>query len=165
MANPVDATPWPPEQVETMGPGLVCEWYCDRRIIVYRLTSIVRETLNAWVDTVAQRLQTWPKDRPYLALHDISSRRVGLSYLALVNYQVFNLGVTASGWEKVEPILAQRPNFSARVALLFGLTHSGHLGQVLTQRSSANTRVCDITFQSFFDREQALNWLLKINCP
>ena len=165
MSNTVDETSWPPEQVETVASGLVCEWYFDRRVVVYRITAIVRETLTAWVDTVAQRLQTWPEDRPYLALHDISSRRVGLSYLALVNYHIANLGVTETGWEKIEPILARRANFSARVAVLFGLTHSGHLGQVLTQRGSANTKVVDIVFQSFFDRQQALNWLLKIDRP
>lgn len=152
---------WEPELVEEPFPGIIREWFSNHKIVVYRPESMLATDVSNWADGVSQVLQAWPENMPYLALHDISAPRIGLAYVTIVKYDIFNIGITAAGWRQAQDILANRGHFKARIALLFGLSHSGHLSQTLTHHRKRERSDLDIEFETFFEREQALEWLTK----
>ena len=73
--------------------GITREWLFDGRVIVYTVSSVNLAAINRWSISAVQTLEAWPKDRPYLALHDISKPGIGLLYVAAVENDIFNIGV------------------------------------------------------------------------
>jgi hypothetical protein len=106
-----------------------------------------REVLDAWVEIVARIQSTWPKDRVYLALYDLSVERVALPYLTLVGDDFFGLG---------RPVPA---GVYGRIALVFSLNTSGHLGLDFVAR----LEYAQTGFEGrvFVERDAAMRWLAK----
>ena len=153
------ASYWKPAATEQPFPGLLCNWFYDREIIVYQPDLVALNDIDRWADIVGNHLKNWPEDQPYLALHDISNPKIGLAYLTMVKYDVFNIGITSTGWEYVKQIIESRPSFTARIALLFSLSQSGHLIQTLTYQRKHNVSHLNIEYEAFFSQRDAFDWL------
>lgn len=129
------------------------------RILEYRLEDISAVSLKHWGAVALQTLQSWPKDQPYLALHDVSATRVGLKYIVMVKYEANNIVITQDAWQHAKPMLMQWAGFKGRVALLFNTSQSGNLAALTTMRRAGVSDGLNIQYRNFFNREKALAWL------
>ncbi len=134
-----------PERVEQVHPNILCELFNDGSLIVYKVSAMSREILEAWAEIVARVQASWPKDRVYLALYDLSVERVALPYLTLAGEHFFGLG---------QPVPA---GVYGRIALVFSLNASGHLGYDFVSRLT----LAQTGFEGrvFVEREAAMRWL------
>ncbi len=143
--------------------GVLCEWSADKQVVSYTLTSAKLSTLTAWSELALKTLQDWPKDQPYLALHDLSYPGAGLVYLAAVEYDVFNIGVTPGRRKDVHQLLEVNPTWQLALAVVVSASLTGGIMQLKLMRpDSQNQRV---RVKAFFDRNSALEWLLKVRQP
>jgi hypothetical protein len=155
--------PMVPDTIEEAKPGIICEWYFDRQIVGYRIQSVSQKLLDDWMKLVLTHLDTWDKNQPYLALHDISGKGVSVQYATLSNFELMNIGITAAGRDKSTEIFDQHPDFRARVALCFNYTVSGQVSQVVTERIKGQHPA--IHYKAFFNRDKALYWLSEEISP
>ena len=158
--NPTN--PLLPQQSDTISDVFVRTWYLDNRVVGYVFSRITAADLETWSATIVQTLQAWPVTQPYLALYDLSSRGVALPYIVGTRHEVFSLGINDIAEETIREIIDQRPNFTARIAVIFNSAYSGNLGQVFarTRQASQNPR---IQFNSFMDSKSALAWLTNLS--
>lgn len=152
-----------PDEFEEVKPGIIREWFCERRIIGYKITTISQALLNDWKLLILDHLHDWDKSRPYLALHDISAKGVAVQYATLANFELMNIGVTAAGRDEVNELFDQNPEFSARVAICFNMSVSGQISQVVMERIKGQHD--SIQYKAFFSRDKALNWLFEGIAP
>ncbi|NDJ61271.1 MAG: hypothetical protein GYB67_09110 [Chloroflexi bacterium] len=152
-------SPLVPEHVEQLHTGIVGEWFLDRQLIVYRLTQVSNNIVTAWSNVVIEMLENWPKERPYLAHHDLSAVGVSLQYATLVSFDVMNIGITPTGRQTAEEIFNRNPEFRARVAIGFNLSVSGQVSQVVMDR--IRSRHPSIQYKTFFSRDRSLEWLVE----
>lgn len=145
-----------PETTEQIEPGLTCEWYLEKKIVVYRLTMVSQALVDRWAALTSQVLTDWNKERPYLALHDLSHPGVSLQFAMLVNFDTVNIGITPSGRINAEDILDTNPNFYGYVAVNFNLSVSGQVNKVLANQ---RTRHPFVKYRTFYNRDNALAWL------
>lgn len=148
-----------PGRSETLRPGLACDWYADGRIIAYRLTQVSAAIISDWAAYARQTVESWPTDRPYLALHDVAHEGISLQYAALVEYDLLNIGITQTGRAVIENWVAQRPAFTARVVVNLNFTVSERVSKALMfQQIKANPA---IQYRAYFNRARSLEWLLQ----
>ena len=57
---------------EQIAPHVTREWLYDRRIVIFKATSFADAEVDAWAKAYAEALITWPSDRPFLAVQDVS---------------------------------------------------------------------------------------------
>jgi hypothetical protein len=55
------------------------EWLADRQIVLFKVTSMAREDVDLWMNTVKETMLAWPDDMPYLAIHDLTGKGVPLT--------------------------------------------------------------------------------------
>lgn len=140
-------------------PGLSVEALEGGAIVAYTLLSAQATTISAWSDLAISKLKDWPKDRPYLALHDLSYPGVGLLYLTAVEFDPFNVGVTESGHREVLNLLASNHDWPIVLALVVSTSMSGRLTRLrLADLVSASS---EITSRAFFKRSAAVDWLMQ----
>lgn len=142
---------------DELEPGIIREWYLDKKIVAYRVATVTQSTADAWGRLIVKTLDEWPKDRPYLALHDLSAPGVALIYASLTNFDIVNIGVTAERRLEAEKFFDEYPEFRARVCINFNLSFSGRMGKVLTSTFVDNHP--SVLYKTFYNREKALAWL------
>lgn len=145
-------------EVERIYPGIERSLLEDGSIVSYSISSIGPGSLMPWRESILKTLKGWPDDRIYLALHDLSSKGVSVSFLCLSGREIFNIGITQMGQTQIDKLLAERPNLNIRLALVVSSQHSG---QVTARMGMSHTRTThpQIQVQLFFEREAALSWL------
>jgi hypothetical protein len=154
---------WRPERVSRIGQELELEWYAGGSIVVYVLLDMLPEVLQTWSQVALDVLNDWPAGKPYLALYDLSHRGVVINYLNLVQRKMFSLGITQEGEEHALASIAQREDFSARVALYTSMRHSGHVGRLFATIDARKTRPdLAVQYDAFYEREAAFEWLDKM---
>ena len=149
-----------PERVTTIDDALELEWYEGDTIVVYVLLDMSPEVLQNWSDVALDVMNNWPDGEPYLAVYDLSHSGVVIGYLTLVQRKMFSLGITEEGEERALASIAQRENFSARVALCISMTQTGHMGRLFATLDSRRVfpdKV--IKYDVFYGRKAALDWL------
>lgn len=148
-----------PCETEVIFPGLVREWFFDRKIVVYRLTAVSRNVLRDWSELVLETIENWPEDDPYLAVHDLVAPGVSLQYAVSVSFETSNVGVLPDYRRRAYELLEAREITGNRVALSFNLALSGRATKTLadTQRFSGLNSV--IEYRAFYDQMHALAWL------
>ena len=129
-----------PSPVEEIAPGLTREWMFDHQIVVFKISTIARPVVDAWIDLVKLTMENWPGNLPYLAIHDMTSDKVSLTPYA------------RSRAEELIPLSAKAPGYAAIV-----LPRS-FVAQVIrlfmrTQRRQGNQNAL------FFTMPEALAWL------
>jgi len=152
-----------PHLVEERFPGIVAEWFSDKKIVAYRLTAVSQAVINNWEKLVLQVMNEWDKDQPYLALHDVSGTGISLQYATLVGFDLMNIGITALGRDLGEEMFNKFPQFRARVAIGFNLSVSGQVSQVVMDR--IKMKHPSITYKTFFNRDRSLTWLMDALKP
>ena len=130
----------------------------DQQIVEYKLTAVTSTSLNDWSDYVVASLETWPKDKPYLVIHDISQSGLGLLFSTAVKNDIFNIGIVPKAHEKVQAIAKINPDWQLRLALVVSASLSGRLARILFQKNSPQNQV---QFKAFFYRDPALEWLVE----
>lgn len=151
-----------PIQIDEICAGLACEWYLDKRIVVYKLTAVTHKVIEVWADTVVQTIQEWPEDLPYLAIHDLSTPGVSLQYASFVNFDTTNIGITDDGRQQVFQMIDARPNFFAQVAFNFSMSLSGQVNRLLADRQNRHPF---IQYKLFYGQNRALAWLTETMTP
>ncbi len=150
---------WKPERINKIDDALTLEWYASDTMVAYVLSDMSPEVLQGWSDVALYILSKWPPDKPYLALYDLSRSGIVLSFFSLASHRARSLGITDAGEAQALVSIAQRQNFSARVALSISMSYSGHLGGILTKADAPRTQSSQVEYETFYDREAALNWL------
>jgi hypothetical protein len=148
-----------PETTEKPFAGMVVEWYHQREVVLYRLTAISMDVVENWAKYVLQTLETWDKNKPYLAVHDLSQPGISLQYAALVNFDMTNIGITGDGRVLAELLVDQHPEFKALVAVNFNLSLSGQTNRTLI--SFLNRIHPSIQYKTFYNRTKCIRWLLN----
>ena len=146
----------PDESIEVY-PGLFQDWYAGHSMVVYRLTLVTQSLIEVWSKIVLDTLTSWDKQRPYLAMHDLSASGVSTIYASLTSYDMMNIVITADGKTAIEQILNEHPGFVARVAIAFNITLSGHIGKTLLNYYTDKHPA--IQYKSFYSQDKSLRWL------
>ncbi len=146
-----------PEKTETAFDGLEVSWYNNSTIVLYRLQAVSYEVLDNWASYVLTVLEAWPKDKPYLAVHDLSQSGVSLQYAALVNFDMMNVGVTVNGRAPAEKVFDQHEAFIARVAINFNLSLSGQTNRALMNPLSEMHP--SVRYRTFYNLPKSFKWL------
>jgi hypothetical protein len=142
--------------------GIICERLHDA-LVAYTLTSAKLATLSSWSELALKTLQQWPKDQPYLALHDLSYPSTGLVYLAAVEYDVFNIGITPGRRKDVNLLLEANPTWQLALAVVVSASLTGGIMQLKLMRPDPQNQ--RVRAKAFFDRNSAIEWLLKVRQP
>lgn len=145
--------------MENTIPGLKVESLENGAVVAYTLSSAQTSTISAWSNLAVSKLAEWPKDRPYLALHDLSHPGVGLLYLTAVEFDPFNVGVTQMGRQKAHEIMAAHTGWPVVLALVVSTSLSGRLTRL--RMADIISDLPKITSRTFFKRTAALEWLLQ----
>lgn len=148
-----------PEQSEAITDGLYKEQYAQGQIIAYRITEVSPDILQSWADLVVETLQNRDTTRPYIALHDFSTRGVIMKF-TMLQKNLLNLAITDDGMQRVAPLIDQGTGFKGRVALLVSIQFSGYMASTLAALEAHQQRNTHIDYQVFTERESALRWLL-----
>ena len=142
-SSPLDSKTASPEAapaIETVAPGVTLEWLHDGQIPVFTMKTVVRASIDAWIDRLKKLTAEWQANRPFLSLHDISDK---------------NVGATPYFRGRVEEIRTWRPTGEAHIGLVLPRTIQGKVIQMFVQaRKGQPVRV-------FFTREEGLAWLAK----
>jgi hypothetical protein len=131
-----------PDHSETLTPGLRRYWLMDHQIVVFEAETAYRADIDAWINGVHDVMDHWPADRPYLALHDLRASNIVLTPYARRRAQELML-VSTDG-----------PGYAA---ILIANSLVGHTIQWLLRIS----KMGKVQLQVFFDRDEALNWLIS----
>ncbi len=137
--------------------GMVREWYQQQSIVLYRLTGISSDIVDRWANLVLATLNTWDKNRPYLAVHDLSQPGISLQYAALVNFDMMNVGITIEGQTLAEELFDRHPGWRGLVAVNFNLSLSGQTNRTLM--NFLNRPNPAVQYKSFYNRNKCLRWL------
>lgn len=140
-----------------IAPGLHREMLADNRIVVFKPKAIYSSVLISWMDEALRLIKNWPENVPYLVMHDLSSRGVALVYGFSNNHDLFNLGVTEDGRQKMQEVLRTRPALRGRLAIVLSSRLSGRFVNRQAQQPLEDSP--QIESRIFLDREAGLAWL------
>lgn len=140
-------------------PGLFVESLYDDSVIAYTLQSAQMNTISAWSELAITKIRAWPKDRPYLALHDLSNPGVGLLYLTAVEFDPFNVGITPGGRLALNELFSAHQNWPIALALVVSTTLSGRLTRL--RMTDILDNIPNVTSKAFFKRSAAEEWLMR----
>jgi hypothetical protein len=146
-----------PDKTETPFAGLTVDRYLGGEVLCYKLTAVSDDIVNKWAELIQTTLKDWPKDKPYLAIHDLSQAGVSLQFAALVNFDMLNLGITIGGRVLAEELFNQHPQWQGRIAANFNLSLSGQTNRTLM--GFLNQEHPRIRYKSFYNRTKCLRWL------
>jgi hypothetical protein len=146
-----------PSEVEKPYPGIVREWYNGKEIALYKITGVTQEVIDNWSQLVIATIESWPKNKPYLTVHDLSQPGVSLQYAAMVNFDMMNIGITVEGRLRAEEIFDSHVTFTGRVAVNFNLSLSGQTNRTLM--SFLNRDHPSIQYKTFYNRAKCIRWL------
>lgn len=138
--------------------GIQQSWHIDQQIVEYKLTAVNPTSLNDWSDYVVESLETWPKDKPYLVIHDISQSGLGLLFSSAVQNDIFNIGIVPKAHGKVQSLIEANPEWQLRLGLVVSSSLSGRLARVLFKKNNPQSQ---FQFKAFFYRDPALEWLIN----
>lgn len=146
-----------PNRSEKPFPGLKVDWYNGDEVIVYKLTRPMDTVIDQWAEYVQTQLAAWDKDKPYLAVHDLSQPGVSLQFAALVNFDMMNIGVTLGGRKLAEQHFDEHTDWFARVAVNFNLSLSGQTNRTLMNYLDKDHP--SVQYKTFYNRTKCMSWL------
>ncbi|MCC7447818.1 MAG: hypothetical protein IT324_10390 [Anaerolineae bacterium] len=126
--------------VEQFGPYLTREWLDDRQIILYTATSVSRDVIDQWVESIRGLRADWPPDRPFLNLYDLSSTDTSLTpYIR----------------QRFQELMQEYHAYHGRTAIVIKKSFLAQLLQMFLDSQPKGPRQRKI----FFNRDQGLQWL------
>ena len=145
--------------MEEIFPGLTREWLFDNRVVSYTLYSPQKAALLAWSESALSTFETWPREKPYLAIHDVSKSGIGLFYCAAVKNDIFNIGVIPEARKRVDEIFENDSEWQISLALVVSGSLSGQLSKLLLKENSEKRRFHS---KAFFFADTAQSWLVNM---
>lgn len=142
--------------MEEIANGITREWLHDRQVVSYQVNSVSVKAINAWSVLAIEALESWPKDSPYRAIHDISQPGIGLLFLTAVDSDLFNIGVVREARQRVQEIVESRPDWQLSLAIVVSASLSGRLTKLLYQQGQPDSQ---LQVKAFFHRSAAVKWL------
>lgn len=89
---------------ETISNSLELHWFHERRIFIFSLQDISRDTIDQWTILLATFKDEWPLDQPFLTMADFS--------------HVKNFTLTPYIRAKIEPIMQSHADKAGRTAVV-----------------------------------------------
>jgi hypothetical protein len=142
--------------MQEIAPGVLREFTLDSRVLVYKVQRVTMNSLMAWSTCAIQTLEEWPKDRPYLVVHDLSHPGVGLLFSTAVGGEIFNMGVLPNTRKRIDEIIQANPNWQLAFAIVVSPSLSGRMAKLIIHKKSSNLQLQE---KAFFTLASALEWL------
>ncbi len=150
--------------MEEIADGITKTYTHEERIVIYTVSHLGVTSLKGWSDDVVASLGNWPEERAsYLSIYDLSSEGVSLPFLALTGYNIYNLGITVAGQERIYSMLQARPGLKVRQALVLSATSSGDI--TLKRGRQPENAPPQIEYKVYFDLMGAIAWLEPFLTP
>jgi hypothetical protein len=150
-----------PEHIVTFGRTFQVTWSDDGSIVAYVACQLSADALQIWADAALNTIKCWPDGKPYLALYDLSDNNAFLNNTLLTPEGLFSLGLTVDGESRAQGVVAQRQNFTARIAVFVSPDDVDIVTNALTAQENHNLSQ-DINYKVFSERNAALTWLHEI---
>lgn len=131
----------------------------DKTIVAYVIKKLDRTILDQWIEIAFNTIESWNDDQPYLALHDLSHSGVVMLYWSISRHKLLNIAVHPTGENRLEKIIKAKPAFKAKVAVCTSSNFSGNLGNTIATLSARQPSSGFVTYRSFFEQGDALDWL------
>jgi len=117
-------------------------WLRDGRIAVFKITGpATRSTVDQWFETVSSVVKSWPPDKLYLAMQDLSDKEVSLTPYASKRAREF------------EPLVK---HLRGRVALVLPNTFANQIFRLFLRTLSWQQ---SMPTEAFVTYDAALRWL------
>jgi hypothetical protein len=137
--------------------GIEQEWMDNERISSYTITDISIVSLISLSDSIIAALSSISMLHPSMGLLlDISAPKVGIRYLTLTSQNIYKIGLTTIGQQKVHRILTQSNAFRIYVAIVVSDLISGKIVSIQTRDTDHKD---NIIAKLFYGREEGLLWL------
>ncbi len=147
-----------PECIDHITEAFQRRWFANSQIVAYKPLDGNRQTIMQFGQTTSATISQWDRQRPYLAIHDLSSPGVALAYSTKFK-NILRPGVTEEGTESIKSIIEDAQHFRAKIAIVVSLQFSGHITSMFAQLEARHQQSDHITFEVFTEAEAALNWL------
>ena len=142
--------------MQEIAPGVLRDSVHDNRVLVYRVENVTMSALSVWSDIATQTIQDWPKDRPYLAIHDLSHPGVGLLFSTAVGGDIFNMGVLPNARKRISEVIRANPNWQLALAIVVSPSLSGRMAKLIFHKEPSDLQLPE---KAFFSVSSALEWL------
>src|SRR5438874_1788698 len=104
------------EPAEELIPGLRRYWLMDRQVVVFKASGVSRLLVDTWAESVKDVMKSWPRDHPYLVVHDFTDKNIMLTpYARARAEELVRVKVHVPGYAAI--ILPQ--SFAAHLIRLF----------------------------------------------
>jgi hypothetical protein len=140
--NDQPVTPASTAEVEQITPYLFREWAYDRQIVIYTVRDISRDTVETWVKSLQDTLETWPAGQPFLALFDLNFLEASLTPLIR---------------DRLGGVMDSQHDLKGRSVLLMRKGFLVNLARLYLRNRRPGTRQRQI----FFSRDEGLAWLAQ----
>ena len=134
----------PQSSIEKINEHFSIEKVHDGRIIIYTVTSIKREIIDAWAAKMREVMLAWDAQSTYLSLHDYSDAN---SFVTTPHLR-----------QRSKENAALRPELNTRTAIVIPESLMAHVTRLFVQ-ALPKTRHAERLRRIFFNREDALAWL------
>lgn len=143
--------------------GIRRKWLLEKRIVVYSLRLLNTTTIRIWANEALSTIHAWDKERPYLALHDLSKPGIGLSYILLAQAYLMNPAITTQGSLQLRELMEAHPDFRVCLAVVLAPNYR----QLISEHSMKKfiNSESGVTASLFFNRVEALHWLTEVGIP
>jgi hypothetical protein len=140
-------------------PQLYREWLYNELILAYRVRVITSRLALAWSADLLNEVSTWLPNRAYNFLFDLSPPTVSLDWMALTEGDIFNVGVTRTGYAKYQDMVENRTRRRTRLALVLSESISGQIADAYSNGIHMGNQYSRL----FFNVNEAESWLLGQN--
>jgi hypothetical protein len=137
--------------------GIHQDWLLKDRISVYTITEIGVASFVALSEDIIQVIEEkLVHSSNFGVFFDITAPGVGIPFLALTSQNIFDIGLTNIGRQKVRTLLQKHPEFRIYLAISVSTNLSG---KITSGRAANADRTENIVPHLFYDRDSALSWL------
>jgi hypothetical protein len=145
-ANVSGTLPTEPSTVEQLSSGVTREWLFDRKIVVYTVLDPRRETVDTWMNAFEADLMSWPADRPFLEIYDLSTPLAALTPYVLA---------------RAQKMVFVRPEVKGRCAIILPGHFVNQLVRIFLDRQEKRISNVPRVRKLVANRELAIAWLFS----
>ena len=138
--------------------GVNEEWYYDDQIVCYTPTTINHSSITQWNYRAIQVLKSWPKHKPYLAIHNLRQPGLGQILANTIENDIFNVAILPTSRSYVQSLCEQNWEWQLRLAVVVSASMASNIMRTLTKTDNAQSQY---QHRVFFNRESALSWLYQ----
>jgi hypothetical protein len=122
--------------------GVTVELIEENTIGVITMYGVARSTVDEWIEVTQKLLSEWPKDKPYLVIHDVSDRRTSITpYMRARINDLYKMKLSQPGF----------------MAIILPKSIASQIIQVFLRYLRTEPMIVQI----FFSKEDAIAWLKR----